>query len=106
MAFLGFNTAEENHVDKLCEYVREGGKLLLGWCHLYTDTDRDDAIRGIPHPIDAERLTGVRLKGFLPEKDGVSVGEIAPGENVEVLREKDGQPLLIRHCIGRGEVYL
>lgn len=115
MAFLGFNTAEENHVDKLCEYVREGGKLLLGWCHLYTDTDRDDAIRGIPHPIDAERLTGVQLKGFLPEKDGVSVGEIESAEcgsgpvygaNVEVLREKDGQPVLIRHRLGKGEVYL
>ena len=131
MAFLGYNTAEENQVDKLCEYVRGGGKLLLGWCHLCTDTDRDDAIRGIPHLIDAERLTGVKLKRFLPGKDGVSVGEIVPagesspecgifwkkqsaecgngsayGENTEVLREKEGHPLLIRRRLGRGEVYL
>lgn len=110
MAFLGYNTAEEDHVDKLCEYVQAGGKLLLGWCHLYTDTDRDVAIRGIPHPIDARKLIGVRLKGFLPEADGVSVGEILPleegAEEVEVILEKEGQPLLLRHRLGKGEVYL
>src|SRR5699024_4071527 len=93
MAFLVYNTAEEDHVDKLCEYVQAGGKLLLGWCHLYTDTDRDDAIRVIPHPIAARKLTGVRLKGFLPEADGVSVGEILPheegAEEVEVILEKE-----------------
>lgn len=107
MAFLGYNTADEEQVEKLCDYVENGGKLLLGWCHLFTDTDRQTAIRGIPHPLDAEKLTGVKLHGFLPKQDGVSAGDITvTGGDVTVVQEKNGRPLVIRHRLGKGEVWL
>lgn len=107
MAFLGYNTADGAQVDKLCDYVKNGGKLLLGWCHLFTDTDRQTAIRGSAHVIDAAELTGVILHGFSPEKDGVSVGDITvTGGDVTVEEEKDGRPLVIRHRLGKGEVWL
>ena len=98
MAFLGYNTADGEQVDKLCDYVKNGGKLLLGWCHLFTDTDRQTAIRGSAHVIDAAELTGVILHGFSPEKDGVSVGDITvTGGDVTVEEEKDGRPLVINN---------
>lgn len=107
MAFLGYNTADEEQVEKLCGYVEKGGKLLLGWCHLFTDTDRQAAIRGVPHPVDAEKLTGVKLNGFLPQQDGVSAGDITvTGGDVTVVKEKDGRPLVIRRRLGKGEIWL
>lgn len=107
MAFLGYNTADGEQVDKLCDYVKNGGKLLLGWCHLFTDTDRQTAIRGSAHVIDATELTGVVLHGFSPGKDGVSAGDITvTGGDVTVVKEKDGRPLVIRRRLGKGEVWL
>lgn len=80
LAFVGYNTASAEQLERLIGYVRRGGKLLLCLCHLSTDTDR-----GNSHSADYctalidgyERLTG-------------DVGEW------------DGH--LHRHRLGKGEV--
>lgn len=111
LAFLGFNTADEGQVKKLVQYVSAGGKLLLGWCHLLTDKDRSSAIFGIPHPIDAKELTGSFFHGFLPQRDGITLGDLSLSETdleegkLQVIEERGGIPFLLRHRIGKGSVY-
>ena len=112
MAFLGWNTADEGQVTRLKEYVEAGGNLLLGWPHLFTDTDRHEAIYGTPHPLDASGLTGVTLQKFAEtDEDGLTLGEIQlicdleNAESMEVLEEKNGLPLLVKYKLGNGNVY-
>ena len=108
MAFLGWNSAEEGQLAVLTECVREGGVLVLGWPHLFRDKDRESAIWGEPHPLDALALTGVELLGFRkPEGPGEpALGEVILQENAEVVREEKGRPLVIMRKLGRGRVYL
>ncbi len=106
LAFLGYNTAAEDQIEKLEEYVKNGGKLLLGWCHLLTDTDRETAIRGIPHPLDARRLTGLCLRSFRQGADGGRYGDVEQmAEHMEVLETREGVPFVIRRKLGKGQVY-
>lgn len=105
MAFLGFNTADEGQLSKLVSYVTEGGKLLLGWCHLFTDTDRADAIWGTPHPLEASSLLGASLNGFMETEDGLTLGDLTLGDDVTVLEEKNGVPFLLKRTLGRGTIY-
>lgn len=109
MAFLGFHTAQDGMVEQLCDYVREGGRLLLGWCHLFTDRDRHSALYGTPHPLEASALTGVTLREFLPETAGLTMGRIELSDprkdDVTVCQERNGIPFLLKHRIGKGTVY-
>lgn len=107
MAFLGWNTADEGQAARLTEYVRAGGVLVLGWPHLFTDTRREDAVWGTPHPLDASALTGVKLHSFrqAAAPGGPTLGRVTLGENARVLREEDGLPLVIENRLGAGTVY-
>lgn len=110
-AFLGWNTAEPEQFDKLTEYVRGGGTLLLGWPHLFVDTDRTTAISGEPTVIDSKtikKLLNVTFKGFNTTRtnDGeeIKVGDITLGDDVTVRSTLGGYPLVIEHAIGDGKV--
>lgn len=105
MAFLGFNAADAGQLDKLVSYVENGGRLLLGWCHLFADTDRAPAIWGTPHPIDASELLGLVWRGFLPARDGLTLGDIQCGADVVTREERDGVPLLLKRSLGKGTVF-
>lgn len=112
MAFLGWNTADVSQIKKLKKYVEEGGNLLLGWPHLFTDTDRYSAIYGTPHPLDASLLTGVSLQAFAEtDEEGLTLGkvkvvcEVEKADKLEVLEEKNGLPVLVKHTLGKGTVY-
>lgn len=112
-AFLGWNTAETAQFDKLTDFVKDGGTLLLGWPHLFKDTDRTDAIYGAPTVIDSSvvsKLLGIELKNFVTVKadDGeeIEVGNISIDdcENVTVRSAIGETPLVIEHKIGDGKV--
>lgn len=105
LAFLGWNTADEGQIDRLTHYVSQGGTLVLGWPHLFTDTDRETVLRGGGHPLDAARLTGVRLLGFAETENGATLGNVTLAPDVTVLEERSGQPLLLCRKLGRGRVY-
>lgn len=105
MAFLGYNAAERGQLEKLITYVNGGGQLLLGWCHLFTDINRNDAISGTPHPLDAADLLGVSWNGFLPSDNGLTLGDIEMENDVCVLEERNGVPFLLKRNLGNGCVY-
>lgn len=104
MAFLGWNTAEDAQLERLEQYVRQGGTLVLGWPHLFTDTRRADAFGDTPHPIDASRLTGVRLLEFARDGEPV-LGRVLLEPDAQVLRERNGLPLLVCRRLGKGRVF-
>jgi len=62
LVFLGYNTMTDENMDKLTEYVKRGGKLLLSGAHLNYTTKRCGEY--IP-PSDEklEKLCGVRFTG-------------------------------------------
>lgn len=104
LAFLGWNTADEDQIRRLTEYVRRGGTLILGWPHLFTDVRRADVFRGASHPLDASELTGVKLLAF-EDHGGMHLGRVTLGPDAQALRERDGLPLVVRNCLGAGTVY-
>ena len=64
--FTGWNTATESQLEKLCEFVENGGTLLLSKPHLYDTVIREDALRGAASVIDSplrEKLLSYRGTG-------------------------------------------
>lgn len=66
----GWNTADEAFGRRMLDYVRSGGTLLLTWAHLYTTTDREEAISHRAQILfneDIRELTGIRSADFSGE---------------------------------------
>ena len=62
LIFLGWNTMTDEDMDKLTEYVRRGGRLLMTMAHLNYSSRRDGEF--LPPPADKlRRLFGVELTG-------------------------------------------
>lgn len=62
LAFLGWNTADEEMAEKLYEYVENGGILLLAAPHLYTTVYRERALTHSSHLLlndTVKKLLGV-----------------------------------------------
>lgn len=104
MAFLGWNTVDEGQLERLEAYVRQGGTLVLGWPHLFTDTRRAGVLLGAPHPIDAYQLTGVWLLNFVQGSE-LTLGHVVLGPDAQVLQERNGLPLLVCNRLGKGRVF-
>lgn len=110
-AFLGWNTAEPGQLEKLAAYVNQGGTLLLGWPHLFTDTNRVSAIHGEPTLVDARlirELAGITFQGFVKAQtaqgETVTLGNVQLQDSVAVRSTLDGIPLVLEHPIGNGRV--
>lgn len=66
LLFAGWNTCSPKQYKTLCDYVKGGGKLVIGLCHLSTDDTRnyqnfklEDLVCG----GDFSELCGVKVKG-------------------------------------------
>ena len=64
LIFLGWNTMTDEIYEKLTEYVRRGGKLLISAAHLNTNTKRDGSYRPIKNGRVSE-LVGCDIVGSL-----------------------------------------
>ena len=62
LVFLGYNTMTDENMDKLTEYVRRGGKLLLSGAHLNYSTKREGEYIAPPSE-KLEALCGCRYTG-------------------------------------------
>ena len=106
LAFLGYNGAEPGDVEKLAEYVQNGGALLLTWAHLNQALDRKGLLYGDPDLPDTQKLVGFNPRGFSKE-GGVRLGLLPDGFVGEVLEKAEsGQPLVICRKLGNGRVFL
>lgn len=110
LAFMGYNRAQAEDLDKLTDYVEQGGTLILGWAHLNTQTERT-AIENYDHAYPAHPFVK-RLGGF-PDfvADSVSGAPLMVarnlGEGAQILSSTDqGRPLMVEYRWGRGKVLL
>ena len=62
LIFAGWSSMTDEDMDKLTEYVRRGGRLLMSAAHLNTNTARDGDFR-IPSNEKVEALFGCRFRG-------------------------------------------
>ncbi len=71
LIFLGWNSMTDENMDKLTEYVRRGGHLLMSAAHLNYSAKRDGE-RILPSNDKLEELFGVRFTGeVFSSADGV-----------------------------------
>ena len=109
LAFMGYACAETTTLDRLLEWVRGGGRLLLTRAHLSDATAFDDVAAGrltqVAHPL--------AFADGAPEfRDDAAGGRpvrvcanALPADEV-VARTDSGLPLVTRRRVGRGEVTL
>lgn len=62
LIFLGWNSMTDENMDKLTEYVRRGGKLLMSAAHLNYSVRRDGSLQ-LPDNDRLEALFGCRWNG-------------------------------------------
>ncbi|MBQ9761267.1 MAG: hypothetical protein IJW16_07960 [Clostridia bacterium] len=109
MAFLAYNRCESADAEKLIDYVKQGGKLLLTRAHLTETSDMEEIRRGelkfapcaLSFANGAVKFADDAVNG---KKISVCVNPQAPDE--VLLRTDSGAPLLCRYRVGKGEVLL
>ena len=69
LIFLGWNTMTEENMDKLTEFVRRGGHLVMSAAHLNTQTKRDGAYKMVS-PEKVEELFGCCFMGEIRRSIG------------------------------------
>lgn len=133
LVFAGWNTASDKQYTELCRYVENGGILFISLAHLSTNITRNYGSFGHEELInggDFSRLCGVKVKAkgkpfywaTTPEKKcelgfefarrfgilSVCMGDVEiTSPNVDVLAtdDEDFLPIVLRHRVGKGEVY-
>lgn len=133
LLFAGWNTASEKQYRELCRYVENGGILFLSIPQLSTNATRNYGSYGVEelvHGGDFSELCGVKVKGkgrriywaSAPDKKGelgfvfprrfgiltVCMGDIEitdPGIEMLAGDDEEFEPVLLRHRLGKGEVY-
>ena len=77
LVFLGWNTMTDEDMDKLYEYVKRGGRLLMSAAHLNTNVKRDGKYAPISNE-KIEKLFGSRFTGEVRRtNDGVKFDPIS-----------------------------
>ena len=71
LMFSGWNTCSPKQYGILCDYVKGGGVLVIGLCHLSTDDARnytDMTVEKLINRGDLTELCGFRVKGQTPRR--------------------------------------
>jgi len=69
--FSGWNTCSPKQYKVLCDYVKGGGILVIGLCHLSTDDARnytDPTVETLVNKGDFTELCGFKVKGQTPRR--------------------------------------
>lgn len=110
LAFMGYNCAQAEDLDKLMDYVRAGGTLLLGWAHLSTTTQRAQVEaydhQYIDHPLAALLGGAPQFRQDTAHGQPIWVNTKVPAAAVVQATSDSGMPLLVRVPHGQGSVVL
>jgi hypothetical protein len=71
LMFSGWNTCSEKQYRVLCDYVKGGGVLVIGLCHLSMDDARnytDPSVEKLINKGDLTELCGFKVKGMTPRR--------------------------------------
>ncbi|MGN0832827.1 MAG: hypothetical protein ACI4RD_04165 [Kiritimatiellia bacterium] len=71
LMFSGWNTCSPKQYKTLCDYVKGGGVLVIGLCHLSTDDARNytaPTVEQLVNRGDLTELCGFRVKGQTPRR--------------------------------------
>ena len=71
LMFAGWNTCSPKQYKVLCDYVKGGGVLVIGLCHLSTDDARnytDMSVDKLINRGDLTELCGFKVKGRTPRR--------------------------------------
>lgn len=120
LAFLGWNTMNAELFGRLTEYVKNGGNLIISYCHFNT-VDRNDMPFGYLKTELIEEFTGVKIKGEFkpcgraefndfnayPIPDGKSVNCVgcSPVTAKAICFDKSDNGLIFENAYGKGKVY-
>ncbi|MCM8769707.1 MAG: hypothetical protein NC911_08605, partial [Candidatus Omnitrophica bacterium] len=133
LLFAGWNTSSEKQYKILTEFVRRGGRLFISIPHLSTNTSRNYTsytVKELVREGDFSQLAGVKVIGrgrrfywatspgkdnplgfSFPRRFGIFATCLGTIELVdsklEILAVDDEEmyPLLLRHRLGKGEVF-
>ncbi|MBQ8682884.1 MAG: beta-galactosidase trimerization domain-containing protein [Clostridia bacterium] len=115
VAFLGWNTMDDGMMEKMKEYVTQGGTLFVSYCH-FNRTDRNDRPMTFPTTQEMAWL-GVEIgEMYCPEGeislDGqavacadTSVSAVVCTGGEAVVVDGQGRRLVVRTTYGKGTVY-
>lgn len=103
LALLGWNTYEEGFGEKIYNYVADGGKAFVSYCH-FNLTDRNDLPHTFEKTAELQKLLGDYDQTVI-ECDGYSIlgGAISNAEPVS--RDESGNVLVWKKAIGKGALY-
>ena len=102
VCFAGYNCAEPEDMQRLYDYVKNGGTLVGAWPHFSTVTYRPDIEAGNFDIIDCALIR--ELCGQLPVFEN---GTCVNFKDVTVIKEdQNGNPLVVKKKIGNGHVIM
>jgi hypothetical protein len=121
----GWHTMCDDDMNRLENWVAEGGTLVMALPHLQTSDDRTAVLTGgkraFPDPARVARLCGLRVAGpgatvaegmVFGEKQNLTDPRHGPLRLAEIELKGgrttltvEGHPLLVEHAVGRGTVF-
>lgn len=119
LAFLGWNTMNDELLNRLKDYVYNGGTLMISYSNFNT-TDRNDKEPTFPESSLTKDFIGIDVKGFVPvgktakfsdgtvldfeESLSVAVGELCGAKPICV--DENGNGVVYENNYGKGKIYL
>ena len=103
VALLGWNTYEEGFAQKIYDYVANGGKAFVSYCH-FNKTDRNDLPMTFELTPELEKLLGCS-GGPIVECDGFSVLPISIPDAEPIACQRYGDVAVWKRSIGKGALY-
>ena len=111
VSFVGYNYATAEDIDAVCDYISNGGVVVLSWPHLSDTTNRKNVVSNlfdiIEHPIVDKMTTG--SPEFKMEK--INGTEVAVCTNLSdsfevISTTESGYPLKAELAFGKGKLIL
>ena len=118
IAFLGWNTYQDELAEKLFAFVNGGGSLFISYCHL-NKTDRPDRPFIYANNPIFEKLFGCKFDGMTKSRGQVSfddktvvnfakeqaIVKCAVLEANTIAKDENGNAILLEYGVGKGKVY-